>query len=187
MFNKLPSVDYLNEMFTYDPFRGLLYWKERPLNHFKTRGAHKAWNTKWSGKTAGNIRYDKRNGKTYLCVGFLGKLWFNHRVIFKMLHGIEPEQIDHKDGDGTNNKIDNLRASNQNDNGKNKHLLSSNTSSVCGVSYHKRMMKWRARITVDGVMIHLGTFENFEDAVKARKEADLKYKFHKGHGTVRPL
>lgn len=34
---------------------------------------------------------------------------------------------------------------------------------------------WRARISKDKQEIHLGLFETFEDAVKAREEAELKY------------
>ncbi len=57
----------------------------------------------------------------------------------------------------------------------NQRKKSSNTSGRTGVSYHKRTTKWHARISVKGEMIFMGCFDNFEDAVKAREEAELKY------------
>lgn len=39
----------------------------------------------------------------------------------------------------------------------------------------KKIGKWRARITVDKHTIELGNYDNFDDAVKARKEAEEKY------------
>lgn len=50
-----------------------------------------------------------------------------------------------------------------------------NSSGVIGVSWDKRVKKWNARIGVDGSRIELGKFENLDDAVKARKEAEIKY------------
>ena len=34
---------------------------------------------------------------------------------------------------------------------------------------------WRARITVENKEIHLGNFDNFQDAIEARQSAELKY------------
>jgi hypothetical protein len=53
---------------------------------------------------------------------------------------------------------------------------------VVGVSYSKRYKCWEAYITVDYKRIHLGRFKNIEDAILARKEAEVAYKFHKNHG-----
>ena len=50
-----------------------------------------------------------------------------------------------------------------------------NTSGVTGVNWLKKNQKWRAYITVGDKQIHLGSFENKEDAIKARKEAEIKY------------
>lgn len=54
-------------------------------------------------------------------------------------------------------------------------LHSNNTSGVRGVSWHRRMGKWQARIMYQGKAISLGTFINFEDAVKARRAAEEEY------------
>ncbi len=57
----------------------------------------------------------------------------------------------------------------------NRNLLDSNTSGKTGVNFNKKSSKWRAYITVEYKQIHLGYFMSFEDAVRAREEAELKY------------
>lgn len=47
-----------------------------------------------------------------------------------------------------------------------------NTSGVCGVSQEKRNGKWRAKLVLQGRTYCLGTYEQFEDAVKARLQAE---------------
>lgn len=49
------------------------------------------------------------------------------------------------------------------------------TSGFTGVCWHAPTQKWHAQICVDNRVIYLGLFENFEDAVEARKEAKMKY------------
>lgn len=57
----------------------------------------------------------------------------------------------------------------------NRHTQNNNTSGRCGVSYYSARNNWEAYISFEGVFIKLGYFTNFEDAVKAREEAELKY------------
>lgn len=44
-----------------------------------------------------------------------------------------------------------------------------------GVSFNKKSYKWEAYIGIDNKRINLGKFNDFEDAVSARKEAEEKY------------
>lgn len=57
----------------------------------------------------------------------------------------------------------------------NEKLSKNSTSGVTGVHYYKSRNKWTAQIGVNKKMIHLGYFENFDDAVKTRKEAEEHY------------
>jgi hypothetical protein len=57
----------------------------------------------------------------------------------------------------------------------NKRRLERNTSGRTGISWNSKLDKWEAYIGVKGEIIRLGVFANFEDAVKAREEAELKY------------
>jgi len=61
------------------------------------------------------------------------------------------------------------------ENNFNKGLYSHNTSGVTGVSWDKSRNKWEAHIKLNQKKKHLGRYNNFEDAVKARKEAENKY------------
>ena len=49
-----------------------------------------------------------------------------------------------------------------------------NTSGVPGVDWLTRKRRWRASICFKGVRRSLGTFENFDDAVEARKRAEAE-------------
>ena len=50
-----------------------------------------------------------------------------------------------------------------------------NSSGCIGVSWRKEKGKWRAYINIDGKTKSLGNFVNYEDAVNARKQAELEY------------
>lgn len=126
------------------------------------------------------------HGEGYLRARVDGKRYLIHRLAFLYMTGRWPNnQIDHIDGNRLNNKWANLReASNQN-NSKNQRIPSSNTSNTIGVYWHGREKKWRAQIVVNGHLKYLGSFQDLEEAVKSRKEAEEKYSFHKNHGNYK--
>jgi hypothetical protein len=70
---------------------------------------------------------------------------------------------------------DNCRWATNSVQGYNKGLDPNNTSGKSGVSFYTLQGKWSAEIHVENQHIRLGMFVNFEDAVKAREEAELKY------------
>ncbi len=98
-----------------------------------------------------------------------------------------PEEIDHDDGNGINNKWDNLNEVSHSKNGKNTRLKSNNRSGHNGVFWNKSNEKWRARAMVDGKQKHLGYFERKEDAIDAIESNKSKLGFNKNHGLNRPL
>lgn len=57
----------------------------------------------------------------------------------------------------------------------NKPISNRNNSGCVGVYFDKKLNKWRAYIGVEKQRINLGSFENFECAVKARKQAEKDY------------
>lgn len=57
----------------------------------------------------------------------------------------------------------------------NRGVQVNNTSSRTGVRKPKDNDKWVATIQIRGVAIHLGSFSDFNEAVKAREAAELKY------------
>lgn len=60
-------------------------------------------------------------------------------------------------------------------NSMNRGLQSNNTSGVTGVYWDKSTCTWLAAIKLNRKMINLGHYENKEDAIKVRKEAEEKY------------
>lgn len=80
---------------------------------------------------------------------------------------------DHINGDRLDNRRSNLRSCTMQQNNMNKGMDRRNTSGVTGVG--RKRKSWRARIHVSGVDIELGTFGNIEDAIRARREAELLY------------
>lgn len=91
-------------------------------------------------------------------------------------------EIDHVDHDTTNNKLSNLRLVSKKVNCKNKSLYKSNKSGACGVCWHKDARKWNAYIKIDGKRKSLGYYHDVDDAIKARKDAEIEFCFHKNHG-----
>lgn len=85
--------------------------------------------------------------------------------------GMSLDRIDFND----NYYKENCRWATNSVQGYNKGLDPNNTSGKSGVSFYTRQGKWSAEIHVENQHIRLGMFYNFEDAVKAREEAELKY------------
>lgn len=63
----------------------------------------------------------------------------------------------------------------------NRRKLSANSSGRTGIHWHKAAKKWVARISKNGVLLELYYGDSFEEAVKAREEAELKY-----YGELKP-
>lgn len=182
MVNQLPSQEYLKECFTYDPETGLLYWKERPLKHFinckfPVREC-KRWNGRYSHKQAlGSV-----HPKGYKHGVLQNKTVKAHRVIYKLIHGVDPEEIDHIDGNSSNNRIENLRSVSHAENMKNQKTPITNSTGHIGISFYKASGKWMASIGDSGESIFLGYFDNIENAITARRNKEIELEFHNNHG-----
>lgn len=106
-----------------------------------------------------------------------------HRVAFAMMTGRWPDElIDHIDGDGFNNRWDNLREVSNLGNKRNVKLDHRNSSGFTGVYWNKKERRWKASIRVNYELIHLGYHDQIVDAVAARIRANRKYGFHPNHG-----
>lgn len=170
--NPIPSQARLLEILDYNPATGRLTWKQRPE-------CPPWWNARFAGKPAFT---SPTSGYLHGSIDYV--VLMAHRVIWKMLHDSEPVQIDHANGDRSDNSERNLRASNASDNGRNKVRLSNNTSGHVGVSWHRLRGRWRASIKIDRTSIHLGLFDSFADALAARKAKEVELGFSARHGSL---
>lgn len=84
--------------------------------------------------------------------------------------------VDHINRNPFDNRKCNLRFVTHQENIVNKSLQKNNTSNFSGVNYRKDINKWRAYITVNNrKQLTLGCFENKEDAVRKRLQAELDF------------
>jgi hypothetical protein len=112
----------------------------------------------------------------YVQICIDGENYKAHRVIWLWMTGEWPEcLVDHRDGDGLNNRWRNLRAATYAQNAWNKRPGKRNTSGYVGVCPDKASGKFEACIGIDGRTVHLGKFECITDAVAIRCEAERHY------------
>lgn len=102
-----------------------------------------------------------------------GKIYKLHRYIMDVCNCSYPE-IDHKNRDKLDNRKQNLRFCNRSENCINT-IDGRNTSGVVGVYWNKSAQKWCAQLTKGMVKYYLGSYDSFDEAVSARKNAELKY------------
>lgn len=118
----------------------------------------------------------------YIKIGVNGRHYKAHRIAWLLIHGYWPEEIDHINGDGYDNRLSNLREVTHKENQRNQKLLSNNKSGTCGVFWKKQDSVWGAQIKINGRQKHLGYFKDKSDAILARKAADREHGFHENHG-----
>ncbi len=99
-------------------------------------------------------------------------------LLHRFLVDAPPDKVvDHIDGDDYNNRKSNLRICTNTENIRNQKLSKLNKSGHKGVYWNHELVtpKWRANIKVNKKTIHIGYYDNYEDACKAREEAEIEY------------
>lgn len=138
--------------------KGILYWV-KPRKGKKEAGTYKSAGGRY------HVIYKK---KEYL----------RYRILFALFHGYWPfGEIDHIDGNPSNDSIKNLRDVSRTQNARNCKLRSDNSSGATGISKHQG--KWRVRLATK----HMGSFETFDDAVEFRKKIQIQSNYTERHGT----
>jgi|DEB0MinimDraft_6_1074348.scaffolds.fasta_scaffold138972_1 uncharacterized protein YeaC (DUF1315 family) len=140
----LPSIDELRNKLRYDPDTGFLFSRKTKKQVFT--------NVHHSGYLKGAI-----GTRTFTA----------HRVAMAITLGEWPNgEVDHINGNRSDNRFKNLRVVTKSENQRNAKLRSDNTSGHVGVS--KKKDKWIAKIKEK----QIGTFKTKQQAIAARKAAE---------------
>jgi HNH endonuclease len=189
---QLPEIDLLHKLIEYDSSTGLFTWKPRSVELFDDSKGEAWWRAKiWNKKNAGKLALNNPHGvlKLHLSGGIFGEIWLAHRIAWGMHYNVRDfDVIDHIDGDGTNNKIFNLRTANMAVNARNAAMRKDSSSGIAGVHWHVGRWGrpvWVARVQINGKRHFLGSFDDIEDAKSARLHALAKYGFGPSHGKAK--
>jgi hypothetical protein len=122
------------------------------------------WN--WYAKVDGNTLYAYRNDRS----GARARSALMHREILQPKHG---ELTDHVNGNGLDNRRENLRIATKSQNGANSKPNKRNKAGYKGVHFNSRENRWAARIKHNKKLFSLGLFETAEQAASAYREASV--------------
>lgn len=143
----IPSfgVEYVSSILSYNAEDGQFTWLE-------TRGTVRA------GRLAGTL-----GGSGYMQIGIDNRRYKSHHLAWLMHHGYWPtKDIDHENGDTTDNRIKNLRECSKAQNKANSRKYKNNKSGQKGV--FQRGKKWSVSIQCQGKRKKLGSFDTVGEA-----------------------
>ncbi len=167
--SNLLTFERASEAYSYCSESGEIRWKIRPCRNMK------------AGIIAGTV-----NKEGYIRLHIDRRFYSAHRVAWLLHYGQWPEgEVDHIDGDPSNNRIGNLRVVDPIGNRKNQGVTRRNSSGCVGVRWIARKGCWESKISSDRKHQWLGYFKSLLDAASSRKSAEIKNGFHPNHG-MRP-
>jgi len=138
------------ELLNYDPETGVFTRKVRRRRFL-------------AGEVAGTL-----NGKGYIRIRIDGKDYLAHRLAWLVVHGHLPDELDHINGEPSDNRIINLRQATRQENVRNTGMRVNNTSGYKGVCWGKSRGKWIATARdANGKSKYIGRFHNPEAASAA--------------------
>lgn len=129
-------------------------------------------------KIDGENRYLAVNSGGYAYITKYNEEIFIHRLIMGLPNSYDEKTqliVDHINGNKLDNRKSNLRIIKKEINPINCKTYKNNTSGVKGVSWMKRLNKWQSSIQINKNNIYLGVYSDFDEAVRVRKEAEVKY------------
>lgn len=132
---------------------------------------------KWAaGRVAGSI-----SSTGYVVIKIGNVQHKAHRLAFLYMNASMPtDQVDHINGVRHDNRFINLREVSQTENQRNAKRRADNRSNVTGVHWYSRYGCWHVGISSR----HVGYFKNLEEAIAARKAAEVSLGYHQNHGRL---
>jgi hypothetical protein len=154
------SYELATEYLSYEPETGLFHWRKKPAQCID------------AGSPAGHLRPDG-----YLQIRFRRRTCMTHRYAYLLMTGAWPPdgyEIDHKNGDRSDNRWDNLRLVTRAQNRMNSRG-NIGRDLPKGVTRNNRGKPFAAGISIDGRMTHIGSFATAEEASAAYETAARKH------------
>ena len=162
---KKPTATEVRALLICDAATGRLVWKARIPEMFEDgerlskETICKRWNSTYAGQEAG---HQLQNG--YRTIRIWDRAYQVHHIIWLIVHGEWPKELDHKNGIEAGDGICNLRPATHVQNMRNTRKRRDNKSGFKGVSWDAINNKWFVRIRVHkGKYENLGRFNNPED------------------------
>lgn len=112
------------------------------------------------------------NDQGYIMTSLRGRSMRMHRMLVNCKDG---DIIDHRNRNRVDNRRCNLRIATRQLNGMNRGANKNSRTGVKGVGFDMKSKRYIARMVVDGMSIHLGTFRTQEEAQMARQKAEERY------------
>lgn len=128
---------------------------------------------KWAGSRGSKVQRTGENREDWV-VTMDGKHYYVARIIYFMVHGVDPYpfQVDHKNQDSRDNRIENLRLADKPGlQQQNQGISRNNKSGIKGVSWCKARKKWAVFVNRH----YLGYFTTLKEAAAAKNEGVKKY------------
>lgn len=171
------TKEYLSQCIVYGKRTGTITWLFRPRSHFTSISSFNTWNEKNAGEIA-----TKENANGYQAIYLDGRTILAHHAAFILVNNEKPTEVDHINGIRSDNRWENIRTVTRLENTKNRKVRSDSVSGICGVQQRSDSGRWRAKITHNGKRINLGQFDTKEQAIDARKKAEIEFGYHENHG-----
>lgn len=172
----------LKEAFILNENGQIIWNRNRPITHFKTVRGYNGWVSNDSNNLPGTRH---KSGYFSLSFSFQGDVFriLYHRAVFALTYDRWPiDLLDHKDGDTSNNALENLEESNKVDNNRNQPLRRNSKWGILGVTWDDFNGKWRAAGGDGRKFVHLGRTGDFFEACCLRKSWEAKQGYSINHG-----
>lgn len=168
----------LSDLVLYLPENGELLWRHRETSQFSATQKRTAVHQRnlWNSRHANKAAFTDTTKKGYRRGSILGRKVMAHRVAWAIYWKEWPtNEIDHINGNRSDNRICNLRAATRFGNCRNRISCGNASSRYLGVSWNTKMQRWRAQISVNGKNLHLGYFQNECEAALAYDTAAIRH------------